>query len=111
MSDDKPDTTTMTSVRARRKYNDEDAAFCVVQWCSGIPQREIAQHFGYKNTTMVCIWIRSFIKKYYPDVPVMGPERYGGTCVGLIDGFGAARKPLANIAFCHFMAQRQERGL
>jgi hypothetical protein len=81
---------------------EQDVAFAIAQWCSGITQREIAGHFGYTHTALVCLGIKNFIRKYYTDVPlkkVYGEDR--------IDGYGEDRKPLAKIAFCHFMAQRE----
>ena len=81
--------------RPRRKYTDQDAAFAVAQWCSGITQKEIAGHFGYETPTMICIWIEAFIRKHYTAAP-------------LRQTYGDERKLLAKIAFCHFMAQREE---
>ncbi len=94
--------------RPRRKYTDQDAAFAVAQWCSGITQKEIAGHFGYETPTMICIWIEAFIRKHCTAAPLRQPDEYNRTGVGNVEAYGDDRKLLAKIAFCHFMAQREE---
>ena len=88
---------------------DQDVAFAIAQWCSGITQKEIGRHFGYKNGTGVCNGIMAFIRKYYPDVSKLmrTHEYYNGATVTYIDQ-RFERKDLAKIAFCHFMAQRED---
>jgi hypothetical protein len=87
---------------------DQDVAFAIAQWCSGITQREIAGHFGYKNSAPVCTGIEHFIRKYYPEAPLVPPDRYPlyPEYTGHIDPY-FDRKALAKIAFCRFMAQRE----
>jgi hypothetical protein len=72
---------------------DQDVAFAIAQWCSGITQKEIAGHFGYKDSSSISSGIDNFVWKYHRI-----PHNGGGNI---------NRKALAKIAFYHFMAQRE----
>ena len=93
--------------RHRRGWADQDVAFAITQWCSGITQKEIAGHFGYRGAAALCVAIDVFIRKYYADVPLGAWTRdNNGERVNCIVAQGDDRKRVAQIAFCYFMAQR-----
>ena len=88
---------------------DQDVAFAIAQWCSGVTQKEIGKHFGHASGSSVSNGIERFIRKYYAAAPVVPDDRWPcGSGSGRVDAHGEKRQMYAHIAFCHFMAQREE---
>jgi len=89
--------------------SDQDAAFAVAQWCSGILQREIAGHFGYSGSSPISLAIRAFIERYRPDYPTteysylyLGKRKTQRIMVQDVE----TRKTLAKEALANFLKER-----
>ena len=92
-------------MKPRMHWTDEDAAFCVMQWASGIKQSEIAKIYGYANPSPICTHIEEFLRRYGG-----GPSqrRQGGPGY-VLAVWGDSRKQLAEVALARFVATRPYR--
>ena len=52
---------------------DADAAWCCLQWASGVTQQQIATHLGYRGAPQVSLGISRFLKRYSPRARLVDP--------------------------------------